>query len=160
LEKPIVVGKILTTHGVHGQMKVQSMMQIPGMLEHIAPFSINGATFSQWSYFKSMGKPGLFLGRLPEIITMDQASVLRHSHILVHRSQLPELEGETYYADLEKKPVVDCHGVPMGHVVWVHDFGAGPVLELDPSGVMISFYAIEDADADVLQLKMPKHTFS
>ena len=111
LEKPIVVGKVLTTHGVHGQLKVQSMMQFPGTLEHITPFWINGRPFTQWSHFKSMGKPGLFLARLPEIITMDQASALRHSHILVHRSQLPEVDGETYYTDLENKPVIDCHGV-------------------------------------------------
>jgi 16S rRNA processing protein RimM len=153
-EKPIVIGKILTTHGVQGQMKVQSMMHHPEMLERMTPFWIIDKPFAQWSLFKPTGRHDIFLARLPEISTMDHALDLRHGHIVVDRSQLPLIEGEIYYTDLENKPVVDCNGLSLGIVKHVHDFGAGPVLELDSSGTMVSFHAIIDADSDIIQLNI------
>jgi len=158
-EKSIVIGKILTTHGVHGQMKVQSMTHHPSDLGKITPFMIEGQTFLQWTTFKSMGKPGIFLARLPEINTLEQAALLRHAPITIARSQLPPVDGEIYYSDLENKAVMDCHGTNMGTVLHVHDFGAGPVLELSPSGIMISFYDITDPDAETLTLKLSQEIF-
>lgn len=155
----MVIGKVLTTHGVRGQIKVQSMMQNPWDLATISPFMINGQCFTEWSHFKTMGKPGIFLASLPNILTMDQALIFRHASITIDRSQLPDVDGEIYYKDLEQKHVMDCDGVLMGYVIHVHDFGAGPVLELSETGLMISFYAIIDADADILQLKLPLQSF-
>lgn len=87
---------------------------------------------------------------------MDDAVLLRHGHIIIDRTQLPEIDDGVYYSDLENKSVVDIVGVDMGKVVHVHDFGAGPVLELAPSGMMVSFYSIIDADADILQIHSAK----
>lgn len=154
-ERSLVVGKVLTTHGVQGQLKIQSMMQNPSDLGKIRPFFIQDRVFTQWELFKSMGKPGVFLGRLPGVSTMEEAAILRHGLITIHRSQLPPCEGEIYHVDLLHKSVVDRDGLPLGSVFHVHDFGAGPVLELEPSGLMVSFYAIEEAEAEVLRLKMP-----
>ncbi len=157
--QPIIVGKVLTTHGVRGQIKVHSFMQNPWDLGNASPFWINDQHFTQWSHFKPMGKPGVFLASLANIVTMNQAEIFRHAHIVIDRSQLPDVEGEIYYKDLEGKAVMDCHGTPMGHVVHVHDFGAGPILELSETGLMISFYAIVDPGSDVLQLKSAHESF-
>ncbi len=156
---PMIIGKILTTHGVRGQIKVHSFMQNPWDLAHTSPFWIHDQCFTQWSHFKPMGKPGIFLASLPNIISLNQAETFRHAHIIIDRSQLPDVEGEIYYKDLEGKAVVDCHGTPMGQVVHVHDFGAGPILELSETGLMISFHAMVDAGSDVLQLKSALETF-
>ena len=152
--KPIVIGKILTTHGVQGQVKIQSMMHIRARLATITPFWIMDKAFTKWSFFQTTGRPDIFLARLEGIATMDDALALRHALILVDRSQLPTMEGEIYYSDLENKAVIDSHGLSLGIVKYVHDFGAGPVLELDPTGIMVSFYAIIDADADILKLNI------
>jgi|LauGreDrversion4_2_1035121.scaffolds.fasta_scaffold25202_2 16S rRNA processing protein RimM len=157
--QPMIVGKVLTTHGVRGQIKVHSFMQNPWDLGNTSPFWINNQHFTQWSHFKPIGKPGVFLASLANIISLNQAETFRHAHIIIDRSQLPDVEGEIYYKDLEGKAVVDCHGTPMGQVVHVHDFGAGPILELSETGLMISFYAIVDAGSDVLHLKSTLETF-
>ena len=157
--QPIIVGKVLTTHGVRGQIKVHSFMQNPQDLGSTSPFWINDQHFTQWSHFKPMGKPGVFLASVASVVTMNQAESFRHAPIIIDRSQLPNVEGEVYYQDLQGKAVTDCHGAPMGQVVHVHDFGAGPILELSETGLMISFYAIVDADSDVLQLKLPIDSF-
>jgi 16S rRNA processing protein RimM len=158
-QNPIVIGKILTTHGVRGQLKIQSMMEIPDHLGKMTPFWINDMAFNQWHVLKPTGKADIFLGQLPEINTMTQAQLLRHQTILVDRSQLPAIDGAIYYTDLENKAVIDADGQDMGQVLYVHDFGAGPVLELTPSGLMISFYAIVLPEAPVLQLNLPGSAF-
>jgi 16S rRNA processing protein RimM len=157
--KPIVVGKVLTTHGVHGQLKIQSMMDIPAHLGNMTPFWINSVCYARWELLKPTGKADIFLGRLAEIHTMDQADMLRHHTIIVDRSQLPPIDGAIYYTDMEEKEVIDVDGVPMGQVLHVHDFGAGPILELNPSGIMVSFYDLIAPEAPVLQLKYPSSTF-
>ena len=157
--KAVVVGKVLTTHGIHGHLKVQSMMQNPKDLGKLSPFCIHEQSFIQWSTFKPTGKPGIFLASGPHILTIDQAIPFRHACIMIDRAQLPHVDGEIYYSDLENKQVMDCDAVPMGYVIHVHDFGAGPVLELSESGLMISFYAIIDPDADRLHLKYPLQSF-
>jgi 16S rRNA processing protein RimM len=157
--QPIIVGKVLTTHGVRGQIKVHSFMQNPWDLGNTRPFWINGQYFTEWSHFKPMGKPGFFLASLSNIVTMNQAEIFHHAHIVIDRSQLPDVEGAIYYKDLEGKAVIDCHGTSMGHVVHVHDFGAGPILELSETGLMISFYAIVDPGSDVLQLNSAHESF-
>jgi 16S rRNA processing protein RimM len=156
---PVIVGKVLTTHGVRGQIKVHSFMENASDLGTIRPFWINDQHFPQWRHFKPMGKPGIFLASLANIDTINQAEPFRHAHIIIDRSQLPDVEGEIYYKDLEGKEVIDCHGTPMGQVVHVHDFGAGPILELSETGFMVSFYAIVDAGCAVLQLKLPINSF-
>ena len=156
---PIIVGKVLTTHGVRGQIKVQSFTQNPSDLGKMHPFWINGQHFTEWRHFKPMGKPGIFLASLANVTTMNQAELMRHASVVIDRSQLPEISEAVYYSDLEGKSVTDCHGILMGHVVHVHDFGAGPILELSETGLMISFYAIIDATLPILQLKLPMESF-
>lgn len=52
--------------------------------------------------------------------------------LTVPRATLPPLaEGEYYHADLIGLAVVDTHGVGVGTVVAVENFGAGDILEIE-----------------------------
>jgi 16S rRNA processing protein RimM len=92
------------------------------------------------------GTPGLTLtggrvakggvvARTKEIETREQAEAARGLRLYIPRDLLPEPqdEDEYYVTDLVGLHVVSVEGEPLGRVKSVHDFGAGDLLEVEPS---------------------------
>jgi hypothetical protein len=141
------------------EKNVLNYKTVPGVIKHFYgyKFALGGIVSITGDDFEKMnGFPNFWAWGYEDNSLQNRATRL---NFIIDRSQLPDVEGEIYYKDLEGKAVLDCHGTPMGHVVHVHDFGAGPILELSETGLMISFYAIVDGGSDVLQLKSALETF-
>jgi 16S rRNA processing protein RimM len=150
--KHIIMGEIVTAHGIKGGLKIKSCTQNVSDLFTFSPFWIQGKKFTCWHHFSSLGK-GFFVAFLDHITTRSDALALRGCTISVLRSQLDDLEeGWVYYADLQGRPLYDASGMCLGTVAWVHDFGAGPVLEIGSTGRLFSLKECVDAHDDILRL--------
>jgi len=126
------VAIIVGAHGVHGAVKVKSFTQNP------ADFSIYGPLLGadgQVVLTPKNPRPinKAFTMRSPEIKTREQAMSLKDTQLYIPRDVLPEPdEDEFYHADLIGIDVKSTDGRRIGSIVDVHDFGAGPMLEIKP----------------------------
>ena len=73
------------------------------------------------------------------ITTRDDAERLNGLELYVPREKLPATEDDEYYhADLIGLDAVTTADEPLGHVVAIHNFGAGDIIEIaPPSGTTI-----------------------
>lgn len=129
--KRIPVGKILTPHGVKGQFKLKSFTEDPESIFTLSPVHTGDSALKG---LKRMGVSGeVFIAALPDVTTREGAEALRNRELWVERSQLPELDEETYYIqDLMGLDVVDAAtGKKLGLVKTIHNYGAGDMLEID-----------------------------
>jgi 16S rRNA processing protein RimM len=148
----VVLGQIVTAHGVKGGLKIKSFTEQPQSLFSFAPFWVGDQKNQSWVRFHSLGKD-FFIAFLGGVNDRTTALALRGQLIHIMRSQLPDDSDHVYYVDLQGRQVVDVHGHPVGCVKWVHDFGAGPVLEMKDTGHMMSLRDIHNADDQVLRLR-------
>ena len=147
----VEIGQIVTAHGVRGGLKVKSFTENPCDLFSFTPFWVGDQQTASWMRFSSVGK-NFLIAFLSTINDRTAALALRGQFIRILRTQLPIDPGCVYYVDLQGRPVVDTCGQPVGCVGWVHDFGAGPVLEMKDTGQMVSFNDVENADEPILRL--------
>lgn len=74
------------------------------------------------------------VARVREVATREQAEALRGLRLYIPRDVLPEAEEDEFYvADLIGMQVVGPDGDALGRVKSVRDFGAGDLLEIQPS---------------------------
>ena len=74
------------------------------------------------------------IARFAQVADRTAAETLRGTELTVPRSALPPLgDGEFYFADWVGLPV-RSGGEPVGEVSAVHDFGAGPLIEVALTG--------------------------
>lgn len=117
-------------HGVHGAVKAKCFAENPSELAAYGPLlTSDGESFKITSV-----KPDKLGARLmlDGIHNRNQAEALRGTALFVAREKLPELaDGDDFYhADLIGLEVVDGGGTTIGHVMGVHNFGAGDLLEV------------------------------
>ena len=127
------VAIIVGAHGVHGAVKVKSNTQNP------EDFSIYGPLLgADGTVILTPKNPrpvsNAFTMRSPEIKTREQAMALKGTQLYVPRENLPEPEeDEFYFTDLIGLDVKSTDGKRLGSVCGVHDFGAGVMIEIQPS---------------------------
>jgi 16S rRNA processing protein RimM len=78
-------------------------------------------------------KDGIIV-RTPQVTTKEAADALRGTRLFIPREALPEPDEEDdyYVTDLIGLAARSPEGERMGKVKWVHDYGAGDILEIDP----------------------------
>ena len=119
----ILVGKIVAAQGIKGELRVQTFTESPDDL----------AKFKTGVKFVRAAGPNAAICKIDGVDDRTAAEKLRGRELFIDRSDLPKLKkGEHYIADLI--------GMSVGShkVAYVHNFGAGDILELD-NGDMISF---------------------
>ena len=126
------VAIIVGAHGVHGAVKVKSFTQNPEDFSTYGPLlGEDGAVILTPKNPRPINKA--FTMRSPEIKTREQAMSLKGTKLFVPRDVLPAPdEDEFYYADLVGLDVKSTDGKRIGTIHNVHDFGAGPMLEIQP----------------------------
>jgi 16S rRNA processing protein RimM len=66
-------------------------------------------------------------------MTRNEAERLNGLELYIARGKLPATEaGEYYHADLIGLAAATAAGEPLGHIVAIHNFGAGDILEIAP----------------------------
>lgn len=130
----ICLGAFAGAHGVRGETKVKCFTENAadicsyGKLE-----SEDGKTIYELSYVRA-DKLGAIC-RVKGINNREFMQSLKGTLLYVDRALLPETddEEEFYHVDLIGLDVRDENGVSIGTIKSVQDFGAGDLLEIDPS---------------------------
>ncbi len=128
-DRPIVLAAIIGAHGLQGEVRLKLFSED---LKAYPTLYGGGRSFT----LKSL-RPGTngAVARFAEIADRNAAEALRGTELSVPRSALPPLaEGEYYHVDLIGLPCF-AGDAAIGTAVFVEDFGAGDVLEIEkPDG--------------------------
>ena len=134
----ICVAKIATAHGIKGLVKlhifVENIDLARGDLftsetgDKTLHVTLKNATAKHW------------LAEIKNITDRNAAEPLRGTNLYINKSSLPEAdEDEFYFSDLIGLPAIDENGVEVGKIIGSDNFGAGDLLEIQPTGAE-SFY--------------------
>jgi 16S rRNA processing protein RimM len=126
----ICVAQIGGAHGIRGEVKLKSFTADPMAIQDYAPLeSEDGAARFVIEALRP-GK-GHLVARLRGICDRDSAERLAFLKLFVPRERLPPPDAdEFYHVDLIGLRAMTAAGQEIGTVLAVHDFGAGPIVEL------------------------------
>ncbi len=129
-EEWVLVGVFTGARGVKGEVIVKSFTENPtGIADLGQLYAGAGRDPLRLSALREM--KGKLVVRVDGVDDRDQAEALKGVEIFLRRSDLPVTEaGEFYVADLEGLDALDGKGRRLGRVSAVHDFGAGPLIEI------------------------------
>ena len=140
--RKICVGMLTGPHGVRGLVVLRSFTENPTDVTAYGPLSDEHGTRSFALEIKSALKDH-FIAAIEGIGTREQAQALKGVKLYVPRAALPPPAVREYYdADLIGLRAVDAAGVAVGQVTAVHNYGAGPFLDLklnDGDSLMLPF---------------------
>ena len=128
-DKRILIGRILTAHGLKGEVKIKSFTEAPlDIASYGAVMASDGRKFELTS---ERMQGDAVIAAIKGIGDRNSAESLRGLDLYVDRADLPVTEeDEFYHADLIDLPVVDAGGAEVGRVVAFHNFGGGDVMEM------------------------------
>lgn len=127
----VCVAVITGAHGVHGRVTIKSFTENP--LDVTSYGVMTDKSGAKRFKVELTGKQtrGLFIAKLSEVRSRNDAEALRGVELFVPRTQMPDPEEEEfYYSDLEGLEAVLVTGEVLGRVAAVYDFGAGDMLEI------------------------------
>ncbi|MCC8076418.1 MAG: ribosome maturation factor RimM [Clostridiales bacterium] len=121
-------GKIVNTHGVRGEVKVESWLDDPALFGCLTALTVNGKVYP----IRSARVQGRFaLVTLEGVTSIDDALPLKGKTALARREEIPLEEGAHFVADLIGLDAVDADsGKVFGQVVDVHEYPAQDVYEV------------------------------
>lgn len=158
-KKYLECGKIVSTHGVHGELRVQPWCDTPDFLCGFSTLYLDQGTRSVEVQSARPNK-NMVLLRLRGVDTLDDAAALRGSVLYIDREDAPPDDG-VYIQDLLGLRVVDAdNGREWGELTDVFATGANDVYELtDENGKKRLIPAIPqvvqrcDTDAGVMEIR-------
>ena len=108
MKKYIDTGKILNTHGVKGDLKVDSWCDSVEVFCTLKRFFIEKKTgFVEYKVTKSVRFKEFVLLHLEGIETFEDANLLKNKLLYAEREDIPMEEGDYFIADLEGLPVIN-----------------------------------------------------
>jgi 16S rRNA processing protein RimM len=133
----IVVGAFAGAFGVRGEVRLKSFCAEPAAIAGYAP--LYGADGRVFPALRVTGQaPGALTARVEGVGTKEEADALRGVELLADRARLPALpEDEFYHADLVGLAVHDPGGALLGSVRAVLNHGAGDILEVVGTSVLL-----------------------
>lgn len=132
----VCVGRIIGAHGLKGELCVRSFTADPEAVAAYGPLTTDSGKRALRLHVAGRKKSALIV-RVDGIDDRSAAEALRGTELYVDRAKLPSpAEDEFYHADLIGLVVELAGGAndasrSLGEVGAVHDFGAGPLLEIE-----------------------------
>lgn len=126
----IIVGKIGSTYGIKGWLKIYSYTDPIANISEFNPWYLeNGNQWEPIEINDSREHGKCIVAKLKGQNTPEQARLLTGKKIAVKRSQLPGLEkNEYYWSDLEGLTVIDQNNKTLGHIAYLIETGSNDVL--------------------------------
>lgn len=160
MDRLILIGKILATHGLNGNVKLESFCENPQDIFDYTLYNNNGETMP----CKQVGKtsnPTIFLVKFDNINSIDEAKEYKNFEIFIKRKDLKKLEKNQFYISdlIGKKVIADTKN---GVVDKSYNYGAGDVIEVkwnDGKMESIPFNEtyIKDIQEDVIYIELPTY---
>lgn len=127
LKEYMETGKIVTTHGVHGEVKVQPWCDEPAFLAGLSEVRV-GAPENPVEVQRARVQKNMVVMKLQGIDTLEAAAGLRGKLLYIHRDAIPLEEGEYLIQDLLGLSVYDADtGALYGTLCDVSKTGANDV---------------------------------
>jgi 16S rRNA processing protein RimM len=128
----ICVARIGAAHGVRGEVKLWTFTDDPFAVKRYGPLRTQDGA-RQFEVTQAREAKGHLVATLKGVVTREDAERLNGVELYVARENLPATdEDEYYHADLIGLAAVTPANEPLGHVVAIHDFGAGDIIEIAP----------------------------
>lgn len=130
----MVLGKIVSVHGVRGAIKVYSDTDpIDNILDYPDWILRRGDEVQRVSVVSARVQGRILVVQLKGLTDRDQALAMAGFEICVPQSELPELEsGEFYWYQLEGLQVVTLEGQLLGRIDHMLETGANDVMVVKP----------------------------
>lgn len=126
----VIVGKIASTYGVQGWLKVISYTESTCGIAEYKPWYLEESGDFQAIDVTEVREYGK--GIIVKFVGYDnpeKARLLTGKKIAILRSQLPALDKDEYYwSDLEGLTVINQDGVNLGQIVYIMETGSNDVL--------------------------------
>jgi 16S rRNA processing protein RimM len=130
--RKICVGQIVGTHGVRGLVRLRSFMEDPQSIINHNQLTDDSGDRTFIVKLKSTVKEH-FIAAIEGTDSRESAEILCGTKLYIPRSALPKSDDETpYQIDLIGLMARDKNNEVYGTVIAVHDYGAGPFLEIQP----------------------------
>lgn len=130
----VCVAQIGAAHGIRGEVRLRSFTEQPSdVTAYGALESEDGRRHFEIETLRP-AKDG-FVARLKGIVDRNAAERLTHLKLYIPRDRLPPVDNENtfYHADLIGLAAVTPDGATLGTVRAVHNFGAGDIIEIEPT---------------------------
>lgn len=150
----LLIGTVTGVHGIKGWVKIRFFLAQPAMAEKFKTLHTkNGAPFPSLKIIFMKGETAIV--QVKGIPDRTAAEHLKNTDLFIDSSELPPLQEDTFYhADLIGLEVQSSTGNVLGTVINVHDFGAGPLLEIKLSSHKETVFApFRDAVVPIVDLK-------
>lgn len=158
----VCLGAFAGAHGVRGDLKLRAFTETEANIAAYGPLETEDGDRLFHIEILRVLKPGFVLARAREVGTREEAEALAGLRLYVDRDALPPAgAGEYYIEDLVGLKASDETGEALGDVAAVHDFGAGPVLELkrrDGKGTL--FVPFTDSAAPEIEVNAGRITIA
>ena len=126
----ILLGVIIGAHGLRGEVVVKAFSELAEDVAAYGPLASEDGTKTFDLEVVNVTPKGV-IARLAGVKDRTAAERLKGEKLYVDRDALPPPEdGEYYFEDLVGLAALAPDGTPLGKVAAVHDFGAGPLLEI------------------------------
>lgn len=128
------VARIGAAHGVRGEVKLWSFTEDPLAVAGYAPLETQDGK-RQFEIEALRPAKDHLVARFKGVRDRNAAEMLRNIDLYVPRDRLPAIDedGTWYYADLVGLAAVGPEGDALGTVLALHNFGAGDVIEIQPT---------------------------
>ncbi len=142
-EKRICIGKISSSHGVKGLVKIIPYCEDTNLLNGVVFTDKTGGNTLDITLKNSMGKS--ILAQIDGVTTPEKAKTLKF-YLYVPREALPDIreDDEFYIEDLANLVAQDINGNKIGTVIAVQNYGAGDLLEIKPTSGESFFVPFQD----------------
>ena len=140
----VLVARFGAAHGVRGEVKLWSFTEDPVAVTGYGPLETDDGA-RQFEIEALRPSKDHFVARIAGVEDREAAEALRNLELFVPRDRLPPIEGsDTFYcADLVGLDAMTQDDAKLGTVTAVHNFGAGDIIEIAPTGgsapLMVSF---------------------
>ncbi len=130
-KRPIVMGKIGSTYGTRGWIRVFSSTEIPESIFNYQPWLIQTKSGQRQLINTEHWKPHskYLIAKIKGVDDKNAAHFLTHCEIIIDSDKLPLLEEDNYYwKDLLGSQVVTIIGYKLGEVIDIMETGSNDVI--------------------------------
>ncbi len=132
MEKYLEAGKIVNTHGVKGDLKVECRCDDQEVFAFLSTLYLKkGGEYTPYRCTKNQPYKNMMLVHLESVDTMEDALLLKNRSLYADREDFDLPEGSYFIADLIGTPVYDLHtGECYGKLTDVVNHGASDIYEI------------------------------
>tara|TARA_Y200000002_G_scaffold276523_1_gene230759 strand:+ start:90 stop:584 length:495 start_codon:yes stop_codon:yes gene_type:complete len=141
----VIIGKVISTHGIHGWLSILCFAHPPENLKNYATFMFFNDLIRQVNITDIRIMPKKVIIKIEDYDSMTASENIIGKDILIDKSDMPTLvEGEYYWRELEGLEVVTSKEKHLGVVDFIFNNGSNDVLAIKYNNKYLYVALIKD----------------